>query len=381
MSGDPRAAVPLLMTPGPSRVPERVLQAGARPMLHHRSAEFSASLARTVEGVRGLFGASGDVLPLHTTGRGGMEGAVCNLFSPGDELVACCNGKFGEMWAGIAETYGLMVHRVATDWTRGVDPLEVDAALRAHPRARAVTLVQSDTSTGVLNDVQGVAAVARAHGVLCMVDCISALGGIPFRFDDWGVDVAVAASQKCLMSSAGLAFVAVSDRAWEADRTARLPHSYIDFAAIRKSLAGSRPETPGSTPVHLVLQVEAALRMIEEEGVENVFARHEAMAALARERTAALGLSPPFPGLDRRSPTLTPLLAPDGVTPKAIRDYLRERGVLVAGGLGPYTSTVFRIGHLGDIRPADVERTLDLLAEALAHVTRDAPTPPLAPLG
>lgn len=360
----------LLMTPGPTRVPPRVRQAGARPMLHHRTPEFSGVLSSMLDGLRVLFGASGDVLPVHTTGRGAMEASICNLFSPGDELVVCCNGKFGEMWAGFAESYGLVVHRICTRWTRSVDVAEVEAALDAHPQARAVALVHSDTSTGVLNDVEAVFAITRSRGILGMVDCISGLGGVPFRFDDWGADVAVTASQKCLMSSAGLAFVALSERAWEADAIARLPHNYWDFRAIRKSLDGPRAETPGTTPVHLVVQVDEALKMIREEGVEQVYARHEAMASHVRQRVAGLGLALQTPTLDRFTPTLTALLPPEGREPRLIREGLRSRGILVAGGLGQYSGSAFRIGHLGDIRMPDIERTLDALEEVLEELPR-----------
>ncbi|MDA1080296.1 MAG: aminotransferase class V-fold PLP-dependent enzyme [Gemmatimonadetes bacterium] len=151
----------LLMTPGPTRVPDRVLQAGARPMIHHRTPEFSRELSEMIDLMRPFFGTQQPVLPIHTTGRGALEGAICNLFSPGDAVIACCNGKFGEMWAHFAESYGLVVHRVATDWERNVDPAEVGALLAEDDSIRAVALTYGDTSTGVANDVAGVAAVAR----------------------------------------------------------------------------------------------------------------------------------------------------------------------------------------------------------------------------
>src|SRR4051794_39276833 len=152
------------MTPGPTRVPDRVLRAGARPMLHHRSPEFSVELATVLDLIKPVFGTRGPVLPIHTTGRGATEAAIANLFSPGDEIAVCCNGKFGEQWAGLAATYGLTVHRLATDWTRDVDPDEVDALLHDRPATRAVALAYCDTSTGVANDIAAVARVARARG-------------------------------------------------------------------------------------------------------------------------------------------------------------------------------------------------------------------------
>ena len=173
---DAAPAVPLLMTPGPTRVPASVLAAGAQPMLHHRTSAFSALLAGMLRLLGPLFGTAGDVLPVHSTGRGAMVAAIANLFSPGDEIVCCCNGKFGRMWAGFAESYGLEVHRVCTASGGDVDAGEVDAALAAHPDARAVTITHCDTTSGVLNDVEGIAAVAQAHscrGCWCRPDAIA----------------------------------------------------------------------------------------------------------------------------------------------------------------------------------------------------------------
>lgn len=362
----------LLMTPGPTRVPDRVLRAGARPMIHHRTAEFSSELGAAIEMLGPVFGTTSAALPVHTTGRGATEAAICNLFSPGDEIIACCNGKFGEMWADLAASYGLVVHRAATDWSREVDAGEIDAILRERPNAKAVSLTFGDTSTGVRNDIAAVARVARDRNVLVMVDGVSSIAGMPFAFDEWGVDVAVVASQKCLMSAPGLAFVAVSERAWAAYDRATLPRNYWNFLDIRRHVTRAKPETPGTTPVSLMLQVAEALRMMHEEGLDRVYARHEAMAALTRRRVAELGLSLQMPTLTHHSATLTAIACPAGVAPKTVRDPLKARGILTAAGLGPHEPNAFRIGHMGDIRIADVERTLDALAEVLSGLSSAA---------
>ena len=365
--GAPRVTAevpPLLMTPGPTRIPERVLLAGHR-VLHHRTPEFSAALAELMEGARPLFGvAAADVLPVHGTGRAAMEGAVVNFFLPGDTVVAVCNGRFGEMWAGFAERYGLNVVRVAADWDRSVDPGEVGFALDANPQARAVLLAHSDTSTGVLNPVAEIAAISLAHDVLTLVDGISSIGGVPFAFDAWGLDFAVTSSQKCLMSSPGLALAVVGDRAWKAGEHGGMPRSYLDFASIRRTLGGPRPETPGTTPVLLVLQLLEAVRMIHEEGLEAVFARHRALAERVRDRAAGLGYRLQSSGIIERSPTLTALRLPEGSDPGVVRAQLREAGIQIAGGLGPYKPSCVRIGHMGDIRMEDVEQTMDALERA-----------------
>jgi aspartate aminotransferase-like enzyme len=355
----------LLMTPGPTRVPDRVLAAGASPMIHHRTGEFSEILDSTIRRLRPLFGTTGDILPIHATGRGALEAAIANLLSPGDEVVACCNGLFGEMWSRIAERFGILVHRVCTEWELPLDPARIESALEAAPRARAVLLVHSDTSTGALSDVAAVVRAARRSGALVMVDAVSSLGGTAFRMDEWGADVAVTASQKCLMSSPGLSFAALSERAWRACETARLPRSYFDLAAIKKALGRAKPETPGTTPVHLIAQVHAALSLIEEEGLEAVYARHEKMAETVRAGVGEMGMSLQCPALGRLSPTLTAVRAPDGISPQSLREQLKARGILTARGLGDYDPTSFRIGHMGNIGLADVRRTLDTLREIL----------------
>ena len=359
----------LLMTPGPTRVPDPVRAAGAMAMIHHRTEEFSALLGATLEKLRPLFGARGDILPVHSTGRGALEAAITNLLSPGDEVIACCNGYFGEMWAGIAEKFGIVVHRVCAGWEKIADAAEIDAALDACPRARAVILIHSDTSNAALNDIAAVGRASRQRQALLMVDAVSSLGGAPFRFDEWGVDVAVTASQKCLMSSPGLAFVALSEKAWQAHGNSRFPRAYFDFSATRRKLTGPRPETPGTTPVHLIAQVHAAATEIHAAGMENVFARHETMARILRAGAAVLGMTLQCSGFPQLSPTLTALRLPPGFSPQTLRTRLKAQGILIAGGLGPYAQTSIRIGHMGDIRPADVNHTLETLQQILS----DAP--------
>ena len=355
----------LLMTPGPTRVPERVLRAGSRPMIHHRTPEFSRELATAIELLGPVFGTRGLPLPVHTTGRGALEATICNLFSPGDELAVCCNGKFGEMWAGFAESYGLVVHPYSATWGLDANVTELDALLREHRAVRAVTAAYVDTSTGVVSDIPAIARVARANDALVLVDAVPSLGGMPFAFDEWGVDVAVTASQKCLMSSPGLAWVAMSERAWTATTTSRLPRNYWDFADIKHAISKPRPETPGTSPVHLVLQVAEALRLMHEEGLSNVYARHDAMGRRARNGAAELDVSLQFPNAARHAATLTALALPAGVPPRPFRDKLKARGILTGAGLGPCEPIGFRIGHMGDIRLPDVERTLAAVRDAL----------------
>jgi len=358
------------MTPGPTGVPDRVLLAGNR-VLHHRTPEFSRAIGDVLMGLRFHFGASSaDILPVHGTGRASMEAALVNLFSPGDEIVACCNGKFGQMWAGFGDRYGLRVHRVAEDWDRSVDPDEVARTLADHPAVRGVLVVHSDTSTGVLNPVKDVARVGREAEALVLVDGISSIGGAPFRFDEWDLDVAITASQKCLMSSPGLSFVALNERAWAARESSSFPRAYFDFGAIRESLSGTRPETPGTTPVSLMLQVREALAVMGEGGDPGEpWARNVSMAARVRGWATARGFRlQGGDGILARSPTLTALETPTGLDVAALRAGVLARGILVASGLGPYRGKGIRIAHMGNIRMADVERTLEALDGVLEEM-------------
>ena len=194
-------------------------------MLHHRTPEFSRELAQLIELLQPFFGTRAPALPVHSTGRGAMEAAICNLFSPGDALAVCCNGKFGEMWVTFAESHGLVVYRFSADFDQHLDVVALDRLLSEEPDVKGVAFAYGDTSTGVANDVAGAARVARQHGALVLVDGVSSIGGMPFHFDEWDVDVAVTASQKCFMSSPGLAFAVMSDRAWAAHTRSRLPRN------------------------------------------------------------------------------------------------------------------------------------------------------------
>jgi len=358
---------PLLLTPGPTRVPERVLRAGALPMIHHRSTAFSRELAELLSLMPQLVGTTRPVLPLPSTGRGGMEAAICNLFSAGDELIVCANGRFGALWGTLAETFGVTAHRVATDWSRDIDLAEIADAFDRHPKTKAIALTYSDTSTGVANDVAAIARLAAQRGALVLVDAVSVIGGMPFAFDAWGVDVLVTASQKCLMSSPGLSLVVASERAMRVAKDAKIRRHYWDLAEIERSMSKAAPATPGTAPVHVVLQVVEALRMIHEEGLDDVFRRHRDNADRLRGGLADFGLSLQCPTLRSLSPTLTAVAAPSNVSPKSIRQELESRGVLVAEGLGPYEATSFRVGHMGDIRTGDIDRALALLHDVLRH--------------
>jgi aspartate aminotransferase-like enzyme len=360
-----------LFMPGPVSVPPRILAAGARPMLHHRTPEAAVLIQGVVERSQELFGTRQDVLPVHTTGRGAMEGTILNLLSPGDEVISVCNGKFGEMYAEIAQIHGVTVHKVCQDWLQPMGLDEIERALQAHPGAKAITVCHNETTTACTNDIQGVARLARRHGVLSLVDCVSSAGCMPVEFDQWQLDVMVTASQKGLMCPPGLSLVVLSDAAWQAVDRATSGKFYIQFRDIQKNLHGKRPETPGTTPVSLIACLHEALGMILEEGKENCYARHEKVAKAIRAGLGAMGIASFPEAAVTRSSALTAIQLPVEVT-AALRAELRDGfGLMVAGGLGKaYKDTVLRIGHMGHVYARDALLVVAAIEASLAKLGR-----------
>ncbi len=338
---------PRLFTPGPVSVSPRVLAAGSRPMIHHRTPEFRALLENVIEKMKRVFGTRDDVLLVHTTGRGSMHGALRNLFSPGEKILCICNGFFGHMYAEIAAACDLEVQKIFTDWLNPVATDQLDTALSQDPSIRGVTVIHSDTSTAVINPIAEIGDIVRRHDRLLVVDCISSLGAIEFKFDDWKVDAAITASQKGLMSPAGISFVAVSQRAWAAADKASKPGYYVDFKNIKK-IYDEKRETPGSTPVSLVASVNEALEMLFEEGLPNVYRRHRILAMAIQRSLQAMGLTLMPRGDVARSHSVTLVQVPEGVATATIRQMAREKyGLLISSGLGDFKDTALRIGHLG----------------------------------
>jgi len=340
---------PLLFTPGPVSIAPRVLAAGSRPMIHHRTPEFHAILENVVEKMKQLFGTSGDVLLVHGTGRASMEGALRNLFSPGEKVLCICNGKFGHMFADIAQACDLEVQRIFTEWMGPVIIDQIEHSLRQDPAIKGVTVIHSDTSTAVINPIPAIGDIVRRHERLLLVDCISSLGAMEFQLDHWRVDAAITASQKGLMSPTGISFVAVNQRAWAAVEKAAKPGYYVNFKNI-KNFYDEKRETPGSTPVSLVAAVNEALEMLSEEGLPNVYRRHEIISQAIRGSVQAMGLNLLPEGNVNRSHTVTLVQAPHGVKPALIREMAKDKyGILIASALGDFKETAFRIGHLGMI--------------------------------
>ena len=356
-----------LMTPGPTPVPEKVMLAMAAPIIHHRTPDFSAAFAESILGLKYVFQTEADVLLFACSGTGVMESAIVNCFSAGDTVIVCRNGKFGDRQKKIAEVYGLNVIDLQYGWTTVVDPEDVRKALAEHPEARGVIVTQSETSTGVLNDVEAIGKiVGPLEDVVLIVDSITGIGAVECKTDEWGLDVVMTGSQKGLMLPPGLAACTVSAKAWRAYERSTLPKFYFDWMSYQKNVA--KDTTPFTPAVTLVLGLNESLKMIREEGIENTIARHTRLSEATRKGCEALGLrlfAPP----EGRGSAVTPAWVPEGVDGKALVKIMKDKhGVTIAGGQDDYAGKIIRVGHLGYFGDFDIIVTLAALEMTLAEL-------------
>jgi aspartate aminotransferase-like enzyme len=352
-----------LLAPGPTPIPPEVLAAMAQPIIHHRTPEYEALFSEVRQGLRQLFQCGRDVLMFAASGTGAMEGAVVNTCSPGDSVIVVRGGKFGERWAEICAAHGLQVIPVDVPYGQSVDPAAVAAALHAHAEARALFATHSETSTGAVHDVQSLAALVVGTDALLVVDAITSLGVMDLPMDAWGVDVVVAGSQKALMLPPGLAFAALSDRAWGRVPDARLPKYYFDFGRERRAIA--KNQSAYTPAVSLVAALRESLRLILAEGLPAVFARHARLAGATRAAVRALGLSL---FADTPGAACTAVRAPAGIEAGRIVKGLRARGVTIAGGQGSMKGEIFRIAHMGYVDTFDVLTAIAALEMVLAEL-------------
>jgi serine---pyruvate transaminase len=352
------------MTPGPTPVPPQVLLAQGSPLVYHRGPGYGSLLREVTVGLKALLKTEGDVLVFTSSGTGGLESAVANLFSPGDRVVVPVAGYFGERFAKIADVYRLDVRRVEYEWGQATRAEDVAAALAEAP-TKGVLLQHSETSTGVINDIESVARVAKDVSALVVVDAISSLGAVPYEGDAWGIDVAIGGSQKALSATPGLSFVSVSEAAWAASWHSTNPRFYFDWAAYKKSYELPNPENPYTPAISLMLGLREAVRLYLEEGAEAVLARHEILSRATKEGVRALGLDL-FGEHPERAWAITAVKVPEGVDGKElVAKVRRDHGIILAGGQGPLAGQVFRIGHLGYYDKFDIVRALAALELAL----------------
>jgi aspartate aminotransferase-like enzyme len=343
------------MAPGPTPVPPESLAAGAAPIIHHRGPDFRELMLRTLGRLQEVCRTRNDVLLFTASGSGAFESALVNLLSPGDRLLVVTAGAFGDRWSAMAATFGADVHELRYSWGETPQPDDLRSHL-SETGAEVVVIVHSETSTGVVADVQALAAAARDGGALTVVDAVSSLGAVPLETDAWGLDVVVAGSQKALMTPPGLALTTISPTAWERSSRSSVPRFYFDWARMQKALeTGSTPFTPA---VSLVAALDVSLGLLLDEGLETAFARHAALGRACREGAKAMGLELYSPDQER-SAVVTAILTPDGVDAKALVLELRDRfGITVAGGHGELGTRMFRIGHIGYFDVLDITTAL-----------------------
>ena len=343
-----------LMIPGPTPVPESVLKAMGRHPIGHRSGEFQAIVRRTTEQLKWLHQTEDDVLVITGSGTAAMEAGIINTLSRGDRVLCGDNGKFGERWVKVARAYGLEVEVIKAEWGQPLDPEAFRSALEADgaKAIKAVILTHSETSTGVINDLETIAGHVKAHGTaLTIADCVTSLGATNVPMDAWAIDVIASGSQKGFMLPPGLSFVAMSQRAWQAYERSDLPKFYLDLGPYRKTAAkDSNPFTPA---VNLYFGLEAALDLMQQEGLEHIFARHARHRSAAQAGMKAIGL-PLFAAEGHGSPAIT-AVAPEGIDAEQLRKAVKEKfDILLAGGQDHLKGQVFRIGHLGFVCDRDV---------------------------
>ena len=352
-----------LFTPGPTQVPERVQVAMSNPIIHHRGPAFKQILHDVAEGLKYFFQTKGDVLTFTSSGTGGMEASVVNLLSKNDPVLTVAGGKFGERWTKLCQTYGAETHILESSWGEATNPDDVKAFLQKYPKTVAVFLTHSETSTGVANDVQTIAKNVRAHSnALLVVDAITSAGVLPFKMDEWGIDVAVTGSQKGLMIPPGLASVALNQRAWERARRSDLPKFYFDF---KKEKESQEKQTTAWTPaITLFMGLREALAMIREKELENLWEKYALLADATRQGVTAMGLE-----LFAKSPSdsLTAVKVPDAIDGVKFVQHLREKyGITVAGGQDKLKGKIFRIAHMGYYDSLDMVAMASALELTLA---------------
>jgi len=356
-----RTAIPEqnLRIPGPTPVPREVLRQQTLPMINHRGPEFAAILRRVTLRLQYFFQTTSTVLTYPASGTGGLESGVANLFSPGDHVVAITIGNFGNRFAKIAEAYGLQVTRIEFPWGQAADPVKVEARLKSIAPYKGVLMTHNETSTGVMNDVETLAAVIRRHNpdALIAVDAVSSLSCVPLEMDAWDLDVVITASQKGWMTPPGIMMLGVGPRAWEAYKTATLPRFYFDWELVRKSL--EKWQNPTTPAVSTFYALDQALEMMLAEGRAAIFERHERIGQYVRWRARQMGLRL-LADHENASNTVTAILTPEGIDTKALLKVLREEdGVVLGGGQGPLEGKIFRVGHLGFFQEVDLVEAMD----------------------
>ncbi len=352
-----------IFTPGPVPVPSEVLIEMAKPIIHHRTAEFEAIFAEVRDGLKYIFETKQEVFILAASGTGAMEASVANTLSRSSKSLVINGGKFGERWGKICRAYGVEVKELAVEWGRCVDPKQVKKALDDDPSIDSVLIQASETSTGVMHPVREIGEITgKRDEVILIVDGITGVGVFPLPFDEWGIDVLVGGSQKAFMLPPGLSFASISEKAWKFNERSNLPKFYFDFkAALKNAEKNTSPYTPAVT---LIIGLAAVLRRFRAEGRDNLHKHHAALALATREAMKAIGLE--LFVKDTPSTALTTVIAPPEIGAlKVIAGLRDEFSITVAGGQDQAKGKIFRISHIGDIDKTDTLSVISAVESVL----------------
>jgi aspartate aminotransferase-like enzyme len=353
-----------LMTPGPTQVPQNVLLSQAQEIVHHRKPQYREVFAHVLESLKQVFCTKEDVLLFCSSGTGAMEAAVANILSKEDKALVVVGGKFGERWAQLCNAFGVQTVCINIEWGHAVSAEQIAEALKENAPIKAVFTTLVETSTATVTDIESIAKITSGTETLLVVDAVSALCTEELRFDEWGVDVAVAGSQKGLMMPPGLSFAAVSKKAWEAVKVSDLPKYYFSFLSAKKAL--QKKETPFTPPVSLIFALKEALDLIIQEGIEEVIKRHRLLAEATREGVKAMGLA-----LLSSSPSnaVTAVLCDEAES--VIKSMEKDFGIVLASGQEHLKGRIFRIAHMGYVQQTDILHTLSALEMVLHSLGKE----------
>ena len=357
-----------LRTPGPTPIPDDIVEAMSNPMINHRGPEFDELITKVTAQLKQVFMTANDLYILTASGTGALEASLVNTLSPGDKVVAATAGSFGDRFIDMAEAFGAEVTRLDFEWGEPIDPDAVRQALRDDPEVKAVMITHNETSTGVTHPLEEIARIAKHEfDKLLLVDAVSSLGCIPLPVDAWDCDLVGTASQKGFMIPPGLAFISISDRGWDAQKTATMPRFYFDLEEAKKTL--ERGQTPFTPNVAAMYGLSLGLDKIMDEGLEGVFGRHASIGQHTRDRVRDLGLELLVSDERYASNTVTAVKMPEGVDGRALMGRMRtEKNVVLAGGQGKLSTSIFRIGHLGHVTEDDIDEVIGALQELLPEV-------------
>lgn len=369
MEGEFEVVKKYIMTPGPTPISEEVLLEHARPLMHHRSPEFSKIFIEVTEKLKKLFKTKNDLFILTSSGTGAMEATVTNFFSTEDKVLVASAGNFGERFKNISSKFNLEVISLDYEWGDAANPEDIKKALVDNPDIKGVMVQFSETSTGAINDIKAIGNIVKNYPAILIVDAISGLGASDMRTDEWNLDVVAGGSQKALSAPTGVAFISVSDKAWKFNEKSNLPRFYFDLATAKNYSQETPPQTPWTPGISIIVAMNRALDMLFEEGLEKVFERHKVLALATQKAVEKLGLDLLVKDKNKRGFSVTSIIVPDETDAKELTKTMRVKyGVTIAGGQGKLTGKIIRIGHLGYFGMFDTITVLSALEMTLKEL-------------